>query len=95
MKTIILNGGKYTVLVPEGIRDWTAEGFRALRLGREWRTLTGDGLALSMAYRILKLEDALRTIKERAGNGGRRLETALDACDDIEALAKRAIDGEE
>lgn len=50
--SIILEGGKYTVLHDNGF------GLRALRHGSPWREMTGDGLVLAMAQRIEELEAA-------------------------------------
>lgn len=53
-ETVInLENGKYTVIHKNGTE------FRALRYGKEWRDLTGDGLVLAMAQEISDLRDQL------------------------------------
>lgn len=49
--------GKYTIVMPE------TGGLHCLRYGEEWRSLTGDGMVLAMAYEIDDLRDALRRIQ--------------------------------
>lgn len=45
-----------------------------------------------MVVRVDVLRKALKEIQERADRGGRRLETAMQACDEIEEMAKQALD---
>lgn len=49
MTRIELENGKYTVCHDNG------RNFHALRNGETWRSLTGDGLVLAMAYEIERL----------------------------------------
>lgn len=62
MKKIILEDGKYTILVPEQREDY----FRCLRCGEKWRDLTGDNLVLSLCYEIFRLQDLLQENKSEA-----------------------------
>ena len=86
--SIILEGGKYTVLHDNGF------GLRALRHGRPWREMTGDGLVLAMAQRIEELEaERSRSTPERSEIRGKiptedDLWKVLDAA--VNVLTRRA-----
>ena len=63
--SIALDGSEYHVLHENGAN------LRALRYGKPWRDLTGDGLILAMAQRIEELEAARSlTTPERAETRG-------------------------
>lgn len=57
MTKIELEGGKYTVVHDNG------RNFHALRHGKKWRDLTGDGLMLAMAHRIEEQAEDLTILK--------------------------------
>lgn len=47
----------------EIIFDMETGEFRALRYGEEWRNLCGDGMILSMFFRIQELEEEVKKLK--------------------------------
>ncbi len=51
MTKIDLNDGKYTVIHENGVN------LHALRHGKPWRDLPGDGLILSLVQRVEELEE--------------------------------------
>lgn len=57
---IELYDGKYTVILTDN-----GKRFRALRYGEEWKDLAGDGMVLSMFYKIQELEEENKTMKNR------------------------------
>lgn len=59
MTKIELADGKYTVTHDNGAN------LKALRYGKEWRDLVGDGLILALAQRIEELEEEVEKSFER------------------------------
>ena len=57
---IDLYDDKYTVILTDN-----GKRFRALRYGEEWKDLAGNGLVLSMFYRIQELEEENTRLRER------------------------------
>ena len=62
-ETVIRVDHKYTIKHSNGM------DFRAERYGEAWRSLTGDGLALAMAYRIESMRDVLKLVHEAITGG--------------------------
>jgi hypothetical protein len=60
VEKVDLSEGKYTVI----LNDMPHE-FKALRYGEEWRDLTGDGMILSMFFKILELQAEVEKLKRR------------------------------
>lgn len=57
---VILDGGKYRV------QQKATDAMHALRHGKEWRDLTGDGLIHALASEVSDLRDQLVASEERA-----------------------------
>lgn len=76
--TISLDNGKYIVVenLPKG-------EFECLRHGEKWRDLLGDGMVLSMFYRIQELESGLIQIYEEVLNGNKDLDRILEISDEL------------
>lgn len=56
------------------------------------KSLSRAGLITLGEKKMSKLADILQMIKSRADQGGRRMESAMAACDEIEKLADEAIE---
>ena len=53
------DNGKYTVVFEDG-------EFKALRYGEEWRSLTGDGMILSMLHEVERLRTIVAEVHDWA-----------------------------
>lgn len=65
---VSLDDGKYTVVyeikeTPNGGRN---TAFYALRYGRPWRDLLGDGMVLALVHRIEELEKEIEDVHDAA-----------------------------
>ncbi len=58
MYSVTLVDGKYIVSHDNGYN------FKALRYGKKWRDLTGDGLILALVHKIEELEDQIEKAKK-------------------------------
>jgi len=76
MKRVEVDGGKYTVLLP----DQEDERFEALRVGLPWRDLTGDKLVLALASELAERDEAQR-----------RAEAAEAKCERLRSLLNEAL----
>lgn len=56
---IELDNGKYHIIADEGMKD-----FRALRYGKEWRDLCGDGMILALCHEIADLKDQVDSLED-------------------------------
>ena len=86
---VMVGEGKYRVVAETGMQS-----FRALRHGKEWRDLTGDGMVLALVQEIDQMRSALEEserrflrIKENDGD----IEGLYDDCDAGLAAIKSAL----
>ena len=60
MIEVAVDGGKYTVILPEG----GDTEFRALRYGEEWRNLCGDNLVFNLAHELHEAREKLKELEK-------------------------------
>lgn len=87
---IELYDDKYTVILTDN-----GKRFRALRYGEEWRDLSGDGMVLSMFYRIQELEEDNKRLRDRLEISPQGDDKIDELEDIISKMAKRIKQFEE